>query len=112
MSFPFYKCLCTGYGKTEDHLNARSSEHIGISYFTEKRGEWKPSAFSDHLLLHNHDNEFNGFTILCPDNNGFRHLIKESVLISRESPVLNKNTASIPLLLFVKLPYLLPMRFI
>ena len=34
------------------------------------------------------------------DNNGFRLLIKESILISRDSPVLNKNTASIPVLLF------------
>ena len=32
--------------------------------------------------------------------NGFKLLIKESVGISRDSPVLNKNTASIPLLLF------------
>ena len=34
------------------------------------------------------------------DNNGFRLLIKESILKSRDSPVLNKNTASIPVLLF------------
>ena len=34
------------------------------------------------------------------DNNGFKLLIKESILISRDSPVLNKNTASIPVLLF------------
>ena len=53
-----------------------------------------------YLLLHNHDSDFNDFTILCRDNNGFRLSIKESILISRDSPVLNKNTASIPLLLF------------
>ena len=51
-------------------------------------------------LLHNHDSDFNDFTILCRDNNGFRLLIKESLLISRDFPVLNKNTASIPLLSF------------
>ena len=51
-------------------------------------------------LLHNHDSDFNDFTILCRDNNGFRLLIKESLLISRDFPVLNKNTAPIPLLLF------------
>ena len=33
-------------------------------------------------------------------NNGFRLLLKEFILISRDSSVLNKNTASIPLLLF------------
>ena len=32
------------------------------------------------------------------DNNGFRLLIR--ILISRDSHVLNKNTAAIPLLLF------------
>ena len=47
-----------------------------------------------------HDSDFNDFTILCRDNNGFRILLKESILISRDSPVLNKNTAPIPLLLF------------
>ena len=34
------------------------------------------------------------------DNNGFRLSLKESVLTSRDSPVLNKNTASTTLLLF------------
>ena len=78
----------------------RSSEHIGISHLTAKRVECKPSAVSDHLLLHNHGNNFNDFTILCRDNNGFRFLLKESILISRDSSVLYKNTAFIPLLLF------------
>ena len=94
-----YKFSCgnfnvTYYGKTERHLNVRSSEHIGKSHLTRIRVEWKPSAVSDHFLLHNYDSDFNDFTILCRDNNGFR------LLISRDSPVLNKRTASIPLLLF------------
>ena len=73
---------------------------INFANLTGKRVECKPCAVSDHLLLHNHDSDFNDFTILCRDNNGFRLLIKESILISRDSPVLNKNTASILLLLF------------
>ena len=85
--------------KTEYHLKVRSSEDIGISHLTGKWAECKPSAALDHLLLHNHDRGFNDFTILCQDNNGFRLLLKESTLISRDSPVLNKNTASVPLLL-------------
>ena len=97
-----YKFLCgncnvTDYGKTEHHLKVRSSEHIGISHLTGKRVECKPSAVSDHLLLLNHDNDFIDFTILCWDNNGFR----ESILISRDSLVLIKNTASILLLLLL-----------
>ena len=92
-------CNVTYYDKTECHLNVRSSEHIGISHLTGKRVECKPSTVSDPLLLRNHDSDFNGFTILCRDNNGLRLLIKESILISRDSPVLDKNTASIPFLL-------------
>ena len=79
-------------------VTARSSEHIGISHLIGKRIECKPSAVSDHLLLHNHGNDFNDFTILSRDNNGFRLLLKESILVSRDSPVYNKNTAFIPLL--------------
>ena len=43
-----------------------------------------------------HDSDFNDFTILFPDNIGFRLLLKESILICRDPPVLNKDTASIP----------------
>ena len=93
-------CNITYYGKTEGHLNVRSSEHIGMSHLTEKRVECKRSTVSDHLLLHNHDSDFSNFSLLRRVNNGFRLLLKESILISRDSPVLNKNTASISLLLF------------
>ena len=86
--------------KAERYLKVRSSELIGISHLTGKSVEYKPSAVSDHLLLHNHDSDFNDFTILCQENNGFRLLLKESVLISRDSPDLNNNFASIPSLLF------------
>ena len=99
-NFSCGNCNVTYYDKTERHLNVRSSEHISILHLTEKRVECKPSAVSDHFLLHNHDSDFNDFTILRRDNNGFRLLIKESVLISRDFPVLNKKTASIPLSLF------------
>ena len=76
--FSCSNCNVTYYGKIECHLNVRSSEHIGISHLTGKRVECKRSAVSDHLLLHNHDRDFNNFTILCRDNNGFRLLLKET----------------------------------
>ena len=64
-----YNFLCrsfsfTYYGKTERHFNVRSSEYIGISYVTGKRVECKQSAVSNHLLMYNHDSNFNDFTIL------------------------------------------------
>ena len=72
--FSCSNCNVTYDSKTERHLNVQSSEHIGISHLTGRRVEYKPSAVSDHLLLHNHDSGFNDLTILCPDNNGFRLL--------------------------------------
>ena len=93
-------CNVTYYGKTECHLNVRSGEHLGISHVTGKRVKVKLSAVSGHLLLDNHDSNFSDITILCQDNDGFRLLLKESILITRGFLVLKKNTASIPLLLF------------
>ena len=98
--FPCSNCNVTYYGKTERHLKVRSGEHLGISHLTGKRVGCKPSAVSEHLLLHDHNSDFNDFTILCQDYNSFRLLIKESLLISRDAPILNKNIASVPLLLF------------
>ena len=95
-----FSCVNCNVFYNEDHLNVSSSEYIGISHLTEKSVECKPSAVSDHLLLHNSDSDFNGFTILCRDNNSFRLTLKKCILISRNSPVLNKDNASIPLLLF------------
>ena len=38
-------CNVTYYGKSERHLNVRSSAQLGISYLTgKKRVECKPSA--------------------------------------------------------------------
>ena len=40
--------------KSKRELNVGSSEHLGLSHLTGKSVERKPSAISDHLLLHNH----------------------------------------------------------
>ena len=66
----------TSYRKTERHRNVRSSEHLGISKLTGKRVGCKPSTVSDHLLLHNHDSDYNEFSTLCQDKNGFRLSLK------------------------------------
>ena len=81
--FTVYKFSCSNcnvtYGKTECYLNIRSGEHFGILHLTGKRVECQPSAVSDHLLLHNHDSDFNDFTILCQDNDSFKLLLKEYI---------------------------------
>ena len=94
-------CNATYYGKTERHINVRAGEHIGLSPLTGNRVACKPSAVSDHLLLHdNITSDFKNFTILCNENNDFKLSIRESILIYRDNPILNKNIASVPLALF------------
>ena len=101
-----YKFSCsssnaTYYGKTERHLNVRSRQHRGLPPLTENRVPRNPSGIYDHLLLHEHDNSsFNNLLILCCENNAFKLFLRESILIKRDTPELNRNVSSMPLLLF------------
>ena len=70
MSHKMYKFSCgngniTYHDKTEQYFNLKSDEHLDISHLTGKRVKYKPSAVSDHLLLHKHDRDFKDFHILC-----------------------------------------------
>ena len=58
------------------------------------------SAISDHLLTCDCVINFNDFIILSKDSNNFNLLIKESLLIARDEPILNKTVKSFPLELF------------
>ena len=60
----------------------------------------KQSVISDHLLECNCSIDFDHFDILAFDTNKFRLLIKESLLIKRDQPQLNKTIKSFPLKLF------------
>ena len=99
--FSCSSCNATYYGKTERHSNVRSDEHIGLSLLTGNRIASKPSAISDRLLLHEHNNSnFNNFSILCCENNAFKLSLRESILIKRDSPELIRNVSSVLLPLF------------
>ena len=99
--FSCSSCNATYYGKTERHLNVRSGEHIGLSPLTGNKLVCKPSAISDHLLLHEDNNSsFNNFSILCCENNTYKLSLRESILIKGDSPELNRSVSSMPLLLF------------
>ena len=75
-------------------LNVRPGEHTGLSPSTGNRVACKPSAISDHPLLHEHDNSsFNDFSILCCENNAFKLSLRESILIKRDPPELNRNVS-------------------
>ena len=60
----------------------------------------KESAISDHLLRCDSPITFDNFDILVSDSNKFKLLIKESLLIKLDKPVLNRTTKSFPLDLF------------
>ena len=60
----------------------------------------KQLVVSDHLLECNCSTAFEHFDILVSDANKFRLLIKESLLIKRDQPQLNKTIKSFPLKLF------------
>ena len=97
------RCSASCYDETGRPLKIRLLEHIGISPLAFNIV--KPSAESsirDHLLFCNHDSWFNDFTILAQRTNKFLLEIKESSLIKRDKPILNKSISSIPLFLFEK----------
>ena len=74
---------------------------MGISNLTSKRVKnVNKSAVSDHLLQCNCAIDFDYFDVLASDTNSFRLLIKESLLIKRNKPVLNRTVKSFPLKLF------------
>ena len=87
------RCNSTYYGETDRHLKVRSREHIGISPLKE-------IAIHDHLLNCNNIPSFEEFTILRNRNNKFNLEIKESLLVKRDRPILNKNVSSAKLFLF------------
>ena len=94
-------CNVTYYGKTYRHFFTRAAERMEISNLTEKRVKnVKQSAVSDHLLQCDCSINFDDFDILASETNNFRLLIKESLLITRDKPVLNRTTTSFPLKLF------------
>ena len=94
-------CKVTYYGKTYRHVFTRAAEHMGISNLTGNRLKCvKKSAVSDQVLEYNFSIDFDHFDILASDPNKFRLLIKESLLIKRDQPQLNKTIKSFPLKLF------------
>ena len=91
-------CNVIYYGKTFRHFNTRADEHMGISNLTGKRlKNVKQPAMSDHLLQCNCTINFDNFDILAAESNKFKLLLRESLLIKRDKPILNRTIKSFPL---------------
>ena len=95
-----YKYTCSRYnsyydGEMDRQSKVRSEEHTVISPLTFKKTKSsKESAIRDHLLNCNNIPSFEEFTILINDLG-----IKESLLMRRDIPILNKNISSAKLFL-------------
>ena len=95
------RCNATYYGETCRHLNIRVGEHSGVSPLTGKKSKTKKTtAIKDHMLFCDHVVSLEDFKILASSNSEFHLKIKESLLISRDKPELNRNEKSLPLYLF------------
>ena len=65
---------------------------MGISSLTAKRlKNVKQSTTSDHLLQCNCTINFGDFSILATDSNKLKLLLRESLLIQREKPILKQD---------------------
>ena len=95
-------CNESYYGECVRQLNVKIGEHIGISSLTKNKVKPKGSAVSHHLLLCNHSPSFENFSVLTKENKKFLLELKESLLIMRDKPSLNRNIRSAPLYLFDK----------
>ena len=95
-------CIESYYGECMRHLNFRIGEPIGISALTRKQVKHNNSSVADHFLLCNNSASYDDFSILTRENKMFLLELKESLLIMRDKPTLNRNITSAPLNLFDK----------
>ena len=101
--YKFQCSLCNEsyYGESIRHLDIRSGEHMGVSPLTGKKVKRSSnSAICDHLLHCNFLPSFDNFSVLAHENKKYLLEIKESLLIMRDKPSLNRNIISAPLYLF------------
>ena len=97
----FSCCNATYYGQSQRQFFVRTSEHLGITPLTGKFVKTpKKSTIFDHMLLDGRKARFVNFSILLKESNAFKLQLKESLLISRNKPILNRNIYSFPLELF------------
>ena len=99
------KCNLAYYGKTFRLFRVRVFEHTGTSLRTWKQFTYNPSnsnntSVLNHLAKCKANATIDNFEIIGSADNDFNLRIKESLLIKKDDPVLNKSVKSTPLLLF------------
>ena len=101
-----YQCKCgscnaTYIGKSIRHCKVRYCEHLNVSHLTGKRLlKYTHSAVGDHILQHQHDIVLDDFSIIAKEKINYILEIKESLVILRDKPSLNKTIYTTPLYLY------------
>ena len=99
--FQCSNCNISYYGKTERPLKVRAGEHISPSPLSGKRAiNNKKSSVKDHCLLSGHVCSFDNFTVLNYESHKIKRLTKESLLVTKDKSLLNKQVKSLKLELF------------
>ena len=106
-SFVLYKFMCNliYYGKTKQHFKVHVYEHLGISLRTGNRFTYNPKQNNNTAVLnHLHECKCNlsiyNFKIIGSAKNDYLLcLLKESLIIHKDQPLLN-SVKMIPLTLF------------
>lgn len=98
-------CNESYYDEYVRHFNVRNGELIKISKLTKNKVMHKGSAVSDHLLLCDHSPSFDSFSALTKQERRFVLQLKESLLIMRNEPSLNRNIRPAPLNLFNRVQF-------
>ena len=101
--FSCSSCNATYIGKTKRHLMTRTCEHLGISKRTGKSLKYNASqatVVQQHLVTSTHLGNIDNFKVIGYARNDFELLIKESLIISKLDPSLNKQVESFRLQLF------------
>ena len=100
-NFQCINCNITYYGETERHLKVRAAEHISKSPLKGKRNNNnKKSSVKNYCLLPGHVCLFEDFTVLNYESHKFKRLIKESLLVTKDKLLFNKQVKSLKLEVF------------
>ncbi len=104
-----YQFTCDGckaiyFGKTRRHLGIRVAEHLGVSALTGKRLQVpQDSAIYEHCLQCSRSNrnpDFSDFSVVCTGETDLQLCIAETLHISKDKPLLNRNITSYELKVF------------
>ena len=96
------RCNVTYCSESCSHFKLRDGEHSRTSSLTNKGCKSKKNwqLLKDHMLMCDQPVSFDDFKVLASSNSEFHLLNKESLLISHDQLILNKNEVSLPLHLF------------